>query len=355
MSRKVLISGGAGFIGCHVASKLIAAGDEVVVFDNLHPQVHTKQGRPASIPDAAEFVTGDVTVAENWRTLFRLHRPDTILHFAAETGTGQSLTESHRHASVNVDGTALLIDALSAIQHVPEHFVLTSSRAVYGDGAWIDQDGSVFYVDGRSRTDLEAGRWDYVGPTGVSARALPSIAGKTHPTPISVYGATKLAQEHILTAWCRAFGSGVSVLRLQNVYGPGQSPGNPYTGVLTLFAQLARAGKSLDIYEDGQIVRDFVHVDDVSQAIVKAVRRPASGVRLLDIGTGAPTTIEVAARELARICDAPAPSISGRFRDGDVRAASCSIDAARTSIGFEPSWSLEAGLASLVTWLGETA
>jgi dTDP-L-rhamnose 4-epimerase len=132
------------------------------------------------------------------------------------------------------------------------------------------------------------GRWDYVGPTGVSARALPSVAGKTHPTPISVYGATKLAQEHILTAWCRAFGSGVSVLRLQNVYGPGQSPGNPYTGVLTLFAQLARAGKSLDIYEDGQIVRDFVHVDDVSQAIVKAVRRPASGVRLLDIGTGAP-------------------------------------------------------------------
>lgn len=351
MSRKVLISGGAGFIGCHIARKLLAQGDEVLVFDNLHPQVHTHLGLPKDMPRGVVFAPGDVTVAENWGTLFRFFRPDVVIHLAAETGTGQSLTESRRHASVNVAGTACLMDALTAVRHVPEQFILTSSRAVYGDGAWRDTEGTVFYPPARSRQALEQQQWDLRGPTGLRAEAVPAVAGQTHPNPISVYGATKLTQEHMLSAWCGAFGSGLSILRLQNVYGPGQAPGNPYTGVLTLFARLAREKKVLDIYEDGQIVRDFVHVDDVSQAILQAVARPHRSVRLLDIGSGMPTTIEEVAREVARRYGAPAPVVSGKFRDGDVRAASCSIEAARAALDYQPRWTLDAGLASLQEWL----
>lgn len=351
MSRKVLISGGAGFIGCHVARKLLAKGDEVFVFDNLHPQVHTGFGLPKDMPQGVVFMPGDVTVAENWATLFRFLRPDVIIHLAAETGTGQSLTESHRHASVNVAGTARLLDALTAVRHVPEQFILTSSRAVYGDGAWRDSAGTVFYPAGRSRQALEKHQWDPASPSGLAVEPLPAIAGQTHPNPISVYGATKLTQEHMLSAWCRAFGSGLSILRLQNVYGPGQSPGNPYTGVLTLFARLARNKQVLEIYEDGKIVRDFVHVDDVAQALHHAVLRPTRDVRMLDIGSGTPTTIDEVARAVARRYGAPAPTINGKFRDGDVRAASCSIDAARASLDYQPKWTLEAGLASLQEWL----
>ena len=353
MSRKVLITGGAGFIGCKVSKLLLQGGDQVVVFDSLHPQVHTRAGLPPDMPKGVEFVPGDVTVASNWQTLLKFCRPDAVIHLAAETGTGQSLTEAHRHAAVNVTGTAHLLDALNNAGHVPKQMLLTSSRAVYGDGAWRDSKGSVFYPTGRSRAALEKKQWNPVGPSGAAAEPIPNSATQTHPNPISIYGATKLAQEHLMATWCRAFNSGLSVLRLQNVFGPGQALGNPYTGVLTLFAQLARDKKVLDIYEDGEIIRDFVHVEDVVQAIVAALARPPQALRTLDIGSGKPTTIAAVAKEMARQCGAPEPVVSGKFRDGDVRAASCSIDDARQSLGYEPKWSLEAGLESLIQSVDE--
>lgn len=352
MGRKVLLPGGAGFIGCRVARKLIERGDEVVVFDNLHPQVHTTFGRPADMPNGVEFVPGDVTVASNWATLFRYYRPDAIVHLAAETGTGQSLTESHRHASVNVDGLAQLLDALSARKIVPQNFVIPSSRAVYGDGAWRDAKGALFYPEGRSRAALENRQWDCRNDKGEAGTSVASVAGVTPPNPVSVYGATKLAQEHMLAAWCRAFGSRLSILRLQNVYGAGQAPGNPYTGVLTFFAREALAKKTLDVYEDGQIIRDFVHVEDVTQAIVAALDSKQPGVRLYDIGSGRPTTIEAIARQVADLTHAPSLKVTGRFRDGDVRSASCSIEAAQRELGYQPTWTFQAGLEALVTWLG---
>jgi dTDP-L-rhamnose 4-epimerase len=347
----VLMSGGAGFIGSKVARKLLAAGHEVVIFDNLHPQVHTRGGLPADMPAEARFVPGDVTVAANWATLFRYWKPDVVLHLAAETGTGQSLTESHRHASVNVNGTALLIDALHAAKHVPRQVVITSSRAVYGDGAWQTADGQIFYPGGRSRSQLEAKLWDYVAADGRPAKALASTAGVTHPNPISVYGATKLAQEQMLRAWCLAFGAGLSVLRLQNVYGPGQNPANPYTGVLTFFVRVALQKGQLEVYEDGQIVRDFVHVEDVSQAIVKALARQGPEVITADIGSGSPITIAEIANRTATLLAAPPPKTTGRFRDGDVRAASCTIDVAQSLLGYQPQWSFDDGLRSLSEWM----
>ena len=270
--ERVLVTGGAGFIGSRLVSRMCQEGIEVLVVDVLHPQVHQK-GRPSSLPEAVELVPLDVTHGPAWDALFQLFKPDAVVHLAAETGTGQSLLEATRHGSVNVVGTTQLLDAMARSGHIPAHLVLASSRAVYGEGEW-EADGDRFYPAPRTHAELEAGRWDPRSPTGGAVRSIPSVAGSTRTEPINIYGATKLAQEHIMKAWGAALGSSVSILRLQNVYGVGQSLTNPYTGVLSLFAQMALSGQTLPVYEDGAIVRDFVYVDDVVAALWGALRIP---------------------------------------------------------------------------------
>ncbi len=184
-------------------------------------------------------------------------------------------------------------------------------------------------------------RWEVGTP-------LPSRADWTRTEPTNVYAATKLAQEHILKAWGAAMECPISVLRLQNVYGVGQSLDNPYTGVLSTFAKQALAGSSLNVYEDGNIVRDFVYVDDVADAICSAIDRPPIINRTLDIGSGSPTTIFNVASRIAASCGAPAPTVTGEFRDGDVRAASTDIDAAHRDLGYAPAWTLDKGLEALL-------
>ncbi|HEY5335759.1 MAG TPA: NAD-dependent epimerase/dehydratase family protein, partial [Mycobacteriales bacterium] len=183
------------------------------------------------------------------------------------------------------------------------------------------------------------------------AKALASVAGATRTEPINVYGATKLAQEHMLKAWGAALGSAVSILRFQNVYGVGQSLTNPYTGVLSLFAQMALRGETLPVYEDGVIIRDFVYVDDIVDALWATLLRPPATGRLLNVGSGASTTIFDAASALAARAGAPDPVITGAFRDGDVRAASCDIAATRAELGYEPRWNIADGLDALLDWV----
>lgn len=355
MAPTTLITGGAGFIGCALAARLLDDGDEVVVLDVLHPQVHPERCRPPRLPAAATLVPFDVTVASGWDALLRLVRPDRVVHLAAETGTGQSLTEASRHGRVNVVGTTELVDALHRADTVPAHIVLTSSRAVYGEGRWRSAGGVEFSPGPRTHAQLATGRFEPTGPDGGPATPLPSRAGHTPPAPTSVYGATKLAQEHVLEAWTAATGVPLSVLRLQNVYGPGQSVTNAYTGVVTFFARAARAGERLEVYEDGAIVRDFVYVEDVTDALVAALARPPAGRHLLDVGSGAPTTIAALATRLAERLGAPEPVVTGRFRDGDVRAASCDIGPAGEELGYRPRWELGAGLDALLAWMDEEA
>lgn len=351
MSTSVLITGGAGFIGSALARRLVESGYDVAVMDILHPQVHGDRVAKVDLPPSVRLFTGDVTHSPDCDAVLRLFRPSQIVHLAAETGTAQSLTEATRHGSVNVVGTTQLLDALNRAAHVPDQFVLASSRAVYGEGAW--QSGSrIFYPTPRSHAQLVAANWDPRSPHGDAAIPLPSRAGRTEPRPTNIYAATKLAQEQIVGAWAAAHDTGLSVLRLQNVYGPGQSLTNAYTGIVALFARLALRKQSLEIYEDGQIMRDFVYIDDVVAALLAAVARPAAQTRCVDIGSGVTTTIQELAEMLATICDAPDPTVVARFRDGDVRAARCDIEAAIHELDWCPRWSLDDGLRSLLDWIG---
>ncbi|MDM4762951.1 GDP-mannose 4,6-dehydratase [Galbitalea sp. SE-J8] len=345
----VLVTGGAGFIGSTLSHALAPRSERWVVVDSLLPQVHGTGGeRPAALHPAAELVVADVTDRTALDAVVADVRPEVIVHLAAETGTAQSLDESSRHALVNVVGTTQLLDALTAADHVPDLFVLASSRAVYGEGVWRHADGREFQPGLRTHAQLERGEWDHPGSVH-----LANSATTTPAAPINVYGATKLAQEHLLGAWAGSRDSHVSVLRLQNVYGPGQSLTNPYTGIVSLFSQLARAGRSIPVYEDGAITRDFVYIDDVVSALAEVVSERVRLPRPVDIGTGVRTTILDVARAIAEYHGAPAPRITGAFRDGDVRHAACDITATEELLTWRPRWDLPSGVAALQTWIAD--
>ena len=347
-NKNILVTGGAGFIGCVLSKKLAALCKRFIAVDNLLAQVHPQQIRPQDLHADAELVIADVTEATTWTDLFAEFRPDIIVHLAAETGTGQSLKQSTMHGRSNVLGLTVLLDALSQNDIVPEQLLCTSSRAVYGEGAWQKKSGEVFYPGQRTNAQLASGKWDF---DGIS---LPSTAGDTRENPTSVYGATKLAQENILKSWAFSFGVPLTLLRLQNVYGPGQSPFNPYTGIVVLFSRLARAQKMIELYEDGLVTRDFVYIDDVVDALVKSISKaPSGGYRALDIGSGQVTTLIDLAKKISQFHNAPDAFISGKYRNGDVRHSSCEITAAKQELDWQPEISLDQGLRSLQDYLSQ--
>jgi dTDP-L-rhamnose 4-epimerase len=349
----VLITGGAGFIGCEMSKALRESFGRVVAFDNLHPQIHPSCERPDALPAHVELKIADVRDAASWAELFQDFRPSIVIHLAAETGTGQSLVESTRHASVNVVGTAEMLDAFSNIGFKPDHILLASSRAVYGEGAWTSNDKHAFYPLRRSNAQLSSGAWGFENAQGKSASPLAHRAASVMPNPSSIYGATKLAQENILSAWTSAMGVPLSILRFQNVYGPGQSPFNAYTGIITLFHRQAHAGKTIEVYEDGNIGRDFVLVSDVVDVCIAALKRIPTGVRILDVGMGKVTTILEAAKIVARIHNAPEPKICGKFRDGDIRWAVSDMQDTTAELGVTPRIDFEKGCRMVGEWLVE--
>lgn len=247
---------------------------------------------------------------------------------------------------VNVVGTTRMLDAFVRTGRHPQRIVLSSSRAVYGEGAWLDAEGQPHYPGQRDLAMLEAGTWDF---PGLSATAMD--ASRVSPAPVSVYGATKLSQEHILSSWTKSFGVELAVLRLQNVYGPGQSLTNPYTGIMSLFCRMAMGGRSIPLYEDGQVRRDFVLIDDVAAAIVAAVTAARVPGEPVDIGSGQTQTIATAAELIAEHYGAPAPHVTGQFRNGDVRHAWADVTAAASGLGWQPRFTLADGVERLATWI----
>lgn len=341
------MTGGAGFIGCAISSGLSERYERVIAVDMLHPQIHPERRRPDTLDPNVELVKGDIADPAVWRALLDDAKPDTIIHLAAETGTGQSLTESTRHAYANVSGTATMLDALAQARRVPDQFLLTSSRAIYGEGPWRPLEGGPpIYPGQRSREQLASRIWDFPG-----LEVTPTAAGATEPHPVSIYGATKLAQEHVLSAWSSAFGAKVKTLRLQNVYGPGQALANSYTGIVSLFCQIARRGEAIPLYEDGEMLRDFILIDDIADAILTALDHPGSTGRTLDIGAGAATPISELARIIARHYGAPPPFVCGKYRFGDVRHAVCDVTATAEVLNWSARHDLATGVQKLADWI----
>ncbi|MFZ5665655.1 MAG: NAD-dependent epimerase/dehydratase family protein [Pseudomonadota bacterium] len=356
---RVLITGGAGFIGAALAQELIDLhGADVVSIDNLLPQVHEDGILLKRYPKNAKLVRGDVRNGELLDLVLAQLQPDHIVHFAAETGTAQSMTHSTRHASVNGVGTTELLDALRRAQCRPQRILLSSSRAVYGEGAWQSEDGTIFYPGIRSRSQLAASRWDFRSPVSdLPARAMLHDAATVFPNPTSIYGATKLVQEHLLKAWCAANEVPHHILRFQNVYGIGQSPSNPYTGIINIFHHIARRKESIPVYEDGEIGRDFVWISDVVDACVAALIDPSPRSSTYDVGSGEATTIAQAAAVVAALHGAPEPRITGQFREGDVRWAVADIGSLKADLAVSPKISFAEGAEKVGEWLfsGEQA
>ena len=341
-----LVTGGAGFIGCAISARLVDEFSQVVVLDNLHSQIHAAGKRPAALHPRAELVVGDVTSQSAWDGLLSNFRPNVIIHLAAETGTAQSLTAAERHSHVNLCGLTVMLDAIVRHEILPRRIFLASSRAVYGEGAWRNKDGAFFYPGQRTLRQLQEGAWEFVDASPIAAEAE-----LTQPRPVSIYGATKLAQEHILKAWGQALSVPVMILRLQNVYGPGQSLTNPYTGIVPLFCQLARLKQSIPLYEDGAMKRDFVFIDDVAEAILKSLRVDDLPAACFDVGTGLTTTVADLAQVISAYYSAPPPSVCGKFRLGDVRHAFCDITRSRRLLSWAPEVSISSGLDRLSQWL----
>jgi dTDP-L-rhamnose 4-epimerase len=361
MRLDYLVTGGAGFIGTAVGNALVSqnarpphigTASRIVAIDNLHPQIHPRPVRPKSLDQRIDLKVGDVCDAAHWDTFFRDNRPDVVVHLAAETGTGQSLDLATRHANVNVTGTATMLDAMSRADVRPRHLVLASSRAVYGEGAWLDPaDRAIFYPASRNRAQLEGGQFAISAPSGALATPLPQSSSVVRPIPNSVYGATKLAQEHILSAWANAYGVPLSILRFQNVYGVGQSPFNSYCGIVGLFHRQAAAGQTLSVYEDGRIGRDFIYIDDAVSAMLAALATPPRNTQIIDVGSGVAISIHDAANYIAELYGAPSPKVTQAFRHGDVRWAVADSTQMAEQFGVTAKVDFSDGNRRLSDWL----
>lgn len=349
-NRLAIVTGGAGFIGAAMSKRLADTFGRVIAFDNLHPQIHPDHRPSDGFDPRVEVFEADITDASAWDRLLADAKPDVVIHLAAETGTGQSLTESVRHTSVNVVGTSVMLDALNRNDAVPQRIVLASSRAVYGEGAWQHTDGpesgALFYPGARPTAMFEARQWDFP-----DAQPVAMNASLVQPRPASVYGVTKLAQEDLLRIWGDAFGAEIGIVRLQNVYGPGQTPSNPYTGIMSLFCRVAHNGGQISVYEDGEVRRDFIIIDDVADALLRMVEIDVCPTIPIDIGSGTFQTVQQAAELIASIYDAPAPQITGQWRHGDVRHAWADAEPARELLGFSAKVSVEEGFRRLAEWI----
>lgn len=358
--RSILITGGAGFIGVRLTAGLraqLGPGAAITVFDSFHPQVHDgNPGARARLGEAdARVVEGDIRDAAAVHAVVAQAAPEIVYHLASETGTGQSFDCPTRYSDVNVTGTAHLIEAIRAARSdgAPvSRVILASTRAVYGEGACVDAQGHPARAIERARTDLAAGHYAPKDAGGRFLTPIATCAATCPPAPASIYASTKLMQEYLLSQAFWGTDVGVGVLRLQNVYGAGQSLNNPYTGVLSIFTRQIAEGRTLDIFEDGRIVRDFVEVQDAVAALVAIGMTSTMPSGPIDIGAGEATTIHDVARHMLSLMDAD-PSrtrVTGDHRPGDIRHAVADIEAARRTLGWQPVVGLEQGLKRLITW-----
>ena len=356
--KKILVTGGAGFIGSNLSLKLLSKGYEVTILDNLSKQIHGANPDKTSplynsIKNKVHFIEGSVTNREDW--LKAIDSVDCIVHLAAETGTGQSMYEIEKYVGVNIGGTALMLDILTNTNHTVKKVVVAESRAIYGEGRYYSKELNQFvYPTERSEAAMRAGDFEvkYKGCDSTLKLVGTTEDSMIHPT--SVYGITKQVQGQLVHLVCPSIGIASVSYRYQNVYGPGQSLSNPYTGILSIFSTRIRNGNGINIFEDGKETRDFVYIDDVVDATILGIEKEEANGHVFNVGTGVATDVLTVARTLIEKYEIAVPvTISGNFRLGDIRHNYADITAARTILGFEPKWSFSDGIGEFVKWVNE--
>lgn len=355
--EKILITGGAGFIGSNLALALLKKGHQVTVLDNLSEQIHGKNPEETSslylsIKDKVHFIKGTVACRE---TLQKAIADNTVIvHLAAETGTGQSMYEIQHYTDVNIGATALLLDILTNEKHSVKKVVVASSRAIYGEGKYYNKTKNTFvYPLQRTDNDMQKGDFEVKDPQNHSD-VLELVATTEdaiiHPT--SVYGITKQVQEQLVMTVCPTIGIAGVAFRYQNVYGPGQSLKNPYTGILSIFSTQIKNGNGINIFEDGKETRDFVFISDVVDATVLGIEKETANNQVFNVGTGVATDVITVATELSNNYGIQVPiTISGNYRLGDIRHNYADITKAKQLLGFEPKVSFKEGLKQFTNWV----
>ncbi|POR19571.1 epimerase [Flavobacterium columnare] len=353
--KKILITGGAGFIGSNLALKLIDKGYKVTVLDNLSPQIHGEKPETmsplyTSIKDKVTFIKGTVTSRLDWEKA--LTNQEIVVHFAAETGTGQSMYCIEKYTEVNIQGTAIMLDVLAnSPAHTVKKVVIASSRSIYGEGKYRHPELGIVYPTQRNEKDMLDGNFEVNFHDGKTLELLATCEeSKIHPS--SVYGITKQNQEQMIMTVCPTLGIAPVAFRYQNVYGAGQSLSNPYTGILSIFSTQIRNGNGIKIFEDGLESRDFVYIDDVVDATILGIEKEEANGEVFNVGTGVPIDVNAVASTLIKAYMIEVPvTITGNFRLGDIRHNYADLTKINNLLGFRPKVDFTSGIAKFTEWV----
>jgi len=351
--RNILITGGAGFIGSNLTINLVKKGYNITILDNLSKQVHGENQQSKlynSIKDICTFIFGDVCNRSDWQRA--LNGQDAVVHLAAETGTAQSMYEITRYNEVNIIGTSHLLNILANENHTVQKMIIASSRSIYGEGKYFCKNHGNVYPFDRKEKDLLNGYFDPKCPFCKEILELKPTDETSSIQPLSIYGITKHQQEKMILLMGKVLNIPSVVLRYQNVYGPGQSLTNPYTGVLSIFSTRLLNGNDLDIYEDGEGIRDFVYIDDVVNATIMALEKSEANNKVFNVGSGHPTSINKVANTLYDLYDSKGDiNISGKFRLGDIRHNYADLKKISETLGFSPKIDFKTGVQRFVNWV----
>ncbi len=349
--KKILITGGAGFIGSNVAIKLLERGYDVTIFDNFLSQIHgDKNELSALLKDKVTLIRGDV--ADKSAFYKALEGQDAVIHYAAETGTGQSMYNIAHYINVNIQATAYLCEYIINEYNQIKTVIVASSRSIYGEGKYISPTEGNVYPHSRTFNNIKESFEVNCPTTGKFDLALTGTDESSLIHPSSFYGITKQVQEQMIILACKLKNINGFALRYQNVYGPGQSLKNPYTGILSIFSRLALQNEEINIFEDGMESRDFVYIDDVVKGTLSCLNEDIQGQHILNIGSGVPVTVNEVAEEIVNYLKSSSKiKISGAFREGDIRHNFADLKLAEEVLDFVPEWSFNAGLHSFLNWV----
>jgi dTDP-L-rhamnose 4-epimerase len=352
--KNILITGGAGFIGSNLALALIEKGYKITILDNLSPQIHGEDPNVTSplynsVKEKVIFIRGTVTSRTDWEKA--LENQDVVVHFAAETGTGQSMYCIEKYTEVNIQGTALMLDILANQKHRVTKIVIASSRSIYGEGKYFHPELGSVYPKHRLEADMSAGNFE-VKYNGYSDLELEATDEESKIHPSSVYGITKQNQEQLIMTVCPTIGIAPVAFRYQNVYGPGQSLSNPYTGILSIFSTQIRNHNGIQIFEDGKETRDFVFIDDVVNATILGIEKEKANGEIFNVGTGVAIDVLTVANSLIKAYNIDVPvTVTGRFRLGDIRHNYADLSKIGKLLGFTPQVFFEEGISKFSNWV----